>query len=258
MNESAGEQVQRPDSKRMLTPIGDRLLGTRDPRTLSPQEFQQSPDILFHGSAVMNRFDPAFDYSSPFYQEVSEGSQTLGVGFYTTDSRAAAENYAKERRHGSEPPIVTPLLPYRARMLDFRAAQDPETNAIVPDEFILRWREYFGKTRAGMSEESHWLIQNIFADYDSYLGSVIKTATPVTLRQLLDTAPTLEQLGGHNSPHPPYMSIFSEFMQSQNYDGLIYIEGGEGLQRTNHASYVFFNLDKIGSFESWKSDSPQT
>ncbi len=30
--------------------VGERMLGERDPRTLSREEFERSPDVLFHGS----------------------------------------------------------------------------------------------------------------------------------------------------------------------------------------------------------------
>lgn len=93
----------------LLVPIGDVILGWVDPRTLSPDEFERSLDLLFHGTA-----DPAFAFSQEFdYKSfVRPVSATIGEGFYLTDNRREAKIYSQVRQGSSTaPPVVITFLP---------------------------------------------------------------------------------------------------------------------------------------------------
>ena len=41
-------------------------------------------------------------------------------------------------------------------------------------------------------------------------------------------------------------------MQKEGYDGIIYIEGGDIPEQKNPTTYVFYDLEKVGTFESWR------
>ena len=79
----------------------------------------------------------------------------------------------------------------------------------------------------------------------------------VDLRVMLETAPD-PNLRSRYLPSPPWMKMFSNFMQQEGYDGIVYIEGGEGAKRQNSQSYVFYNLERVGTYDSWQSRKPQT
>lgn len=116
-------------------PIGIRILGEKDPRLMTEEEFNQSPDLLFHGFAHRLNFTPLYDYTS---SEAPDFSKTLGFGLYTTDNRQLAEEYARlrARQLGLREGVVTPVLPYQARVLDLRRKDNPQLNAPIPPEFF--------------------------------------------------------------------------------------------------------------------------
>jgi hypothetical protein len=43
-------------------------------------------------------------------------------------------------------------------------------------------------------------------------------------------------------------------MLSQNYDGIVYNEGGDHPDQEHTTSYVFYNPEKIGTYETWHQD----
>ena len=132
-------------------------------------------------------FSPVHDYRSEDYlRDTDDGSATLGFGFYTTDNKDEASNYSfvRQGRNVQAHLIVTPILPYQARVLG--TAHSPRTRNSV------------------------------------YM------------------------------PSPPWAYLFSDFMREEGYDGLVYNEGGEGHQAKGGTSYVFYNLDTIGTYESWR------
>lgn len=49
--------------------------------------------------------------------------------------------------------------------------------------------------------------------------------------------------------------IFSDFMLTEGYDGIIYIEGGDHPEHKAPVSFVFYNLDKIGTYDTWKPET---
>jgi len=265
MDGNAGEKATPKEGRTVIKPVGVRIIGNTDPRTLSREAFLLSPDILFHGSYKALSFNPGYDYSSPAFQEEGEGSQTLGVGFYATDDRETAENYSRVRQWGPLPKdrFVTELLPYKARMFDFRWDKDVRFNAPVSEEMIDRWCDYYRSfynnrpKNSGNLWGTNYLIENVLTEYLHFLETVQSLRKEIDLRILLDTAPDPD-LPGHIYPHPPYVEVFSSFMRSEGYDGLIYVEGGEGEEAKNHTSYVFYTPRVVGTYESWRAGSRQT
>lgn len=258
---SGGADPVMPESKPALEAIGIRVLGEVDPRILSKEDFENSPDILFHGAGKPFKYHQKYDYSSAEYFTDGDGSQTIGEGFYTTDSRNAAENYSQVRQGTEEStPFTVTLLPYEARVLDLRASADKSRNAPVPSDIFEKWFQfyksyYFGKDEKARKNES-WVIQNIESDYWKFLNRAKDIAgnEGIDLRVMLDTAPH-PKLDGHNLPQPPYVKLFSNFMRQEKIDGLIYNEGGEGANSKSHSSYIFFNLEKVGTQDSWQENT---
>lgn len=235
-------------------PIGDRILGDIDPRTMTQQEFASSPDILFHGSAKPFKFRPVYSYQDTEYHKENDGSSTLGFGFYTSNSETEAHNYSNVRQGGKpELAYVTPILPFQARVLDLRWKDDSIRNAPFPSDLAEAWKKAFfayynnRKPRTGNAGIIHDLMEN---EYTNHLGKALKLKA-VDLRVLLQTAGSPE-LKNSKYPGPPWTILFPEFMKSQGYDGLIYNEGGEGWD-SHGPSFVFYNLEKVGTLESWQN-----
>ncbi|MHA2060877.1 MAG: hypothetical protein ACW963_01110 [Candidatus Sifarchaeia archaeon] len=255
MTEDKDLTIKEKSSEVVLEPIGVRVIGDIDPRTLSEKEFNQSPDLLFHGAMGDFEFSREYDYRSPDYYEKSDGSQTLGEGFYTTAERDVAENYSILRQTGQEiSPVVVEVLPYQAKVLDLRAKTDQLKTAPVSEDFFNKWYEKFTtyyKTD-DPRENLPWYVHAGEAEYMSYLNTLKKLRPTPDLRVMLGTAPTgTLEIPTLNYPSPPWMKLFSNFMIEEGYDGLIHNEGGEGKDAKNHTSYVFYNLETVGNFESW-------
>ncbi|MDP4009536.1 MAG: hypothetical protein Q8P53_00975 [Candidatus Shapirobacteria bacterium] len=68
---------------------------------------------------------------------------------------------------------------------------------------------------------------------------------------MLRTA-TDKRLGVGVSPSPPWSSAFSDFMKDIGLDGIVYNESGEGKNGSGGATFVFYNQEKIGTFDSWQ------
>ncbi len=220
---------------------------------MSQQEFESSPDILFHGSAKPFKFRPVYSYQDSEYLKDNDGSSTLGFGFYTSNSKTEAHNYSHVRQGGKpELAYVTPVLPFQARVLDLRWKDDQTRNAPIPRELAEAWKSAFfdyynnRKPRENSVGQIHNSMEN---EYTNHLAKALNLKA-VDLRVLLQTAGSPE-LKSSKYPGPPWSLLFPEFMRAQGYDGLIYNEGGEGWD-SHGPSYVFYNLEKIGTFESWQ------
>jgi len=242
-------------------PIGIRVLGDVDPRDMTREEFEASSDLLFHGSKQPMIFSCDFDYSAQFYLLENDNSATLGIGFYTTPNSDEAANYSAVRQdvrqgaNAADAVYILQIMPYSARVLDLRDMGDPSENAPVPIELVKKWRDRYVaslETNPPPSGDSLGAIaiRTLSIDYVDYLDRAIAFGN-VNLRQLLQTAPC-PKLNGGAFPFPPWIGLFSQFMREEGYDGVVYNEGGEGLGGEHGATYVFYNLEKIGTYESWQ------
>lgn len=256
MGENQDAVAAKETTQVVLEPIGLRVVGEADPRTLTEEQFRNSPDLLFHGTATNFRFSRQFDYMSKDYYAKSDGSQTLGEGFYTTAERKAAENYSVVRLIGQEAvPVVLEVLPYRARVLDLRAKSEPSKTAPVPKDLFEKWYERFKAYYKDVVSRKNlpWHVHSAEAEYMSYLIKLQELRPTPDLRVMLGTAPTgTREIPTLNYPSPHWMKLFSNFMVEEGYDGIVYNEGGEGRNAKNHTTYVFYKLDKVGTFESWQ------
>lgn len=247
------EQLIVPPEVPKVEAIGVRVLGESNPRTMTREQFEQSPDLLFHGTPREMRFSPKFNYRSQGYLANNDGSTTLGFGFYAIDNRAEASNYSVVRQSRADAhPIVASILPYKARVLDLRQKNELAKNAPIPRELATKWRDRFLRhlqTRPPRKGNIGAIFDSLEQQYASYLNQVL-ALDEIDLRVLLETAPS-KQVKSFNLPSPPWTMLFSDFMLEEGFDGLVYNEGGEGTQGKGGTSYVFYNLKKIGTYESW-------
>ena len=248
-------QERRPHKN--LEPIGVRILGDVDPTRLTKEQFDRNPNLLYHGAASHFNYQQTFDYRVAEYCTNSDGSQTLGEGFYTTDSVSSAENYSLVRQYSDKSqPIVMKVLPYQARVLDLRVATDPTVNAHVSTDFFNRWYEHYKKyfENQTITENQPWNIRAMELEYWNFLNRAkghVNAGESIDLRVMLGTA-SFTKLRSPYWPSPCYMKLFSNFMVEQGYDGLVYVEGGEGAKRQSSPSYIFYNLEKVGTYDSWQ------
>lgn len=242
-------------------PMGERIIGQIDPRTLTREQFDSSNERLFHGSSRSFVYQQGVDYvNDPLPALDSDASQTLGVGLYTTDTREDAVNYSVIRQKDPyASPVVDTFLPFQAKMLDFRLKRDPALNASVPKTLFEEWFKYFDNylnSRPAPQNQDNtvkgWLRLDISDfkrenedDYLEYLKR-LQTRSNIDLRVMFRSV----KIG-----FPYWNRLITQFFLSKGYDGLIYWEGGEGKKKQYHRSYVFYSSSKVGTFESWHGDT---
>jgi len=193
-----------------------------------------------------------------------------------------------------EQPVVIEVLPYGARMYDFRT-RNMLKNAPVSNELFTRYVEYIQldfdnnwngydpkedmdflkthppddvpdevrqsnpvtfedsfATKPGPNTEERNLRSGRWNDYNdaqrylSILRSKQAENKAVDLREMLS-------LMGDPSASEYASQYFHDFMLSQGFDGAIYIEGGDHPEQVRPVSFVFFNLGKLGTYETWNS-----
>ncbi len=227
-------------------PIGERIMGQIDPRELSKEQFEASPEILFHGAIENISFRQDFEYEKESAN--LPGGATVGMGLYTTDNLQDAERYSLIRKNNTGKPFVEKILPYQARMLDLRSSKDILINALVSPEFSRDWLNFIKKhieesssKNSDKKTSTEIMADQALIDHRSHLFEIFRKNPTLQfdLRELLGN-------NGESISH-----IFSRFMKKCGYDGLIYIEGGESTEARNTPSFVFYNLSKVGTYESW-------
>jgi hypothetical protein len=238
---------------------GISVLGKTDPRTLSREEFNRSEDLLFHGSSELFDFSQGFDYGSQEYLQENDGSTTLGFGFYAIDDRVEAENYSIVRQaNSSGSPSVIDIMPYQARVLDLRDKSDVTKNVAIPRDLTEKWQAAFLdylRVKEPRSGNLGTILDSMETEYASYLSRVMDL-DEIDLRILLETAPS-PKVKSRNLPSPSWTRLFTNFMMNQGFDGLVYNEGGEGRNGKGGSTYVFYNLKKIGTYETWNKTLAQ-
>jgi hypothetical protein len=250
--EQQAQQINTLNQPEIAKPIGEVILGNINPKTLTREEFNKSQDLLFHGGK-----SKSFTRTRDYTQEQPYSSQTVGQGYYTTSSRESAEFYSKLRFDDDHAtPEVVEVLPYKAHMLDMRSKKDSQTNAPVPKElatdfwrFIRQKREQLfpdgpPKTWGGQS----WLW-NALVDVGSNLMLRIRENRQFDIREMIG-------LDGDPGMSEALSGIFTEFMHSKNYDGLIFNEGGDRYDQESSGTHIFYNLDVIGDYDTWHQKSP--
>lgn len=249
MVDEGGKDQLKPNgegaTKDVLELIGDVVIGKVDPRTLSREEFEESPDLLFHGAASDFEFERQLVSGS--------NSATIGLGFYTTDDLVNAEEYSRIRLNYKGNPTIIKILPYQARMLDQRSSNNHRINTPVSIDFARDYRDFvvarikslYPDGRPSLeSDQQGALFYQDLSNYRNVLNRLIFSGEPIQLRQLLS-------IFGTERDSEFGAEYFTDFMLEKGYDGLIYNEGGDSPSQKHTTSFVFYNPDKIGTFEAW-------
>lgn len=235
---------------------GEVVLGTRDPRILTEEEFRSSSELLYHGAAKDFIYSPSGEFDPD--NTGSDSWHDYGAGFYTTDNLNQASNYSLERTsQGSSLPrstIVYSFLPYQARMLDVRSIGDPLKNGILPKEFVKEWLNYLDSFLSNEDNFSKYngFLKDVYQngtreDFFERVKKVLQSSQDTYIRSGLRGAGIFKNTGnGFISP------IFRDFMLSKGYDGMIYREGGEGKAGENLTGYVFYNPRIVDTWEGWQ------
>ena len=217
--------------------------------------------ILFHGAPRPFVFRTDYKYDNP----EDEGSQTLGLGLYTTDELDVASNYSEVRQAGYEDksPFIYTLYAPNCKFLDFRGEHG---NVPVTKDILSRWRDYFAEqlrkeieARPDLGPEKV-TIQNPGESFTRFKtnGEVSarkeKQVYLEFLRELEDQSriDLRVMLGTDTSGSTPWIHYFKRFVMGKlGYDGIIIEEGGEGEKAKDHATFVIYNLDSVYFSKNW-------
>ena len=238
MNEQTETNIPKPK--------GEVILGLVDPRTLSPEAFKASGELLFHVTADRGfKYDWNHDYGVKLHPS-AEYSSTIGNGFYTTDNREVADIILVSRGSGAK---LIELLPFNAKMFDMRSKEDERINELVDEEMFENFRVFVNEKYKKDKDSGN--PKSIYQELAGYLNrhkfvTSKEKYIPLGLRTMLGR--------GNKTMSETYANTFTEFIISQGYDGLIYIEGtdGDGTGKINCNSIVFFNPKVLGAYESWQ------
>lgn len=234
---------------------GEIVLGLKDPRVMSKEEFNLSSDLLYHGAAKDFIYSPAGEFDPE--ETGGDGTHDYGEGFYMTDNSGQASNYSIVRAAQLlERPIVYSFMPFQAKMLDVRSTDDPSGNGKLPRNFVedwLRYLENFVNNKDNFSRYNEFLKDTLRGGINDYFLNRVKKAVEenksINIRggNNIDNAGIFQREGNGLISH-----IFKDFMLSKGYDGMIYREGGEGEAREPLTGYVFYNPRVVDTFEGWQ------
>jgi len=267
MHENQFQEGEKAIQKE-LVPIGDRILGSIDPRTLSEEQFAQAPALVYHVSTGPLHFDKKINYAT-FQGRYSE---TVGSGLYCTDDPVAIARYVQSRSMENLPAEVTALLPYNAKMYDFRSADDPNKNGNIPKELFTEYRTYVieqikqkfpNGCPTGKTGERERAAYTDLSKYRSYLNGLLFRNTseefqPVGLRMMLGEGQVVVNETILDGISPEQGSVFfRSFMLEKGYNGIICQEGGDGWSEES-SSFVFYTTSKVGTFQSWRDNEDES
>ncbi len=162
---------------------------------------------LFHGSSVkgISTFNSAEE-------------ATVGNGLYLTSKPEDARGYARRRSKISGEPILYESQIKNMRFLDLRK----ESNVAEILKGFLEKLKIIAK-----KPNLKWY----------YLASLNGAIEKIEKNEI-DHMNLREVTSAHGG-------LFSEYVQSLGYDGLIALEGGEGEDIGNHDSYLIFDPQKV-------------
>lgn len=237
-----------PEKKGEEIPIS--IIGLEDPALMSRELFD-SKAFLYHAAR-----DEAFQVNAEFdYSQQMMDGATLGSALYTTDSKSQAENYATIRPNAKG--NVHAMLPYKARMLDLRKEEDRTVSARFPPQLAKQWAA-FALPRIKIK------IDELKKNFDGINSVILHRLEPYYYR--LEGTMENENIDFRNdildtdqAPFSIVDEIWLKFCKEQGIDGVIVIEGGEDhFQMELAATYAFYNLETIGTFDDWHNHKQLT
>lgn len=231
--------------------IGEVVIGKTDPRNITKEVFNESEEILFHGAAKEFEYSATGEYD--VFDTGGDGSTDYGFGFYTTDNLKQAENYSRVRGNRKEP-LTYNFLPYNAKMLDVRDKNNPNHNGILPKEFVKKWLKFLEKD---LEEEVKRNDMGDFAKEAQREG--VTDFFIKNVKKHLEKESSFIIRNEFEEPGiflPNYNGlidlIFQRYMESEGFDGMIFVEGGEGDNKEKLTGYVFYNPEVIDTWEGWQ------
>ncbi len=184
------------------------VIQKRQPEVLNDLNVLIDKKTLYHGSSI-----------SGIQEFNASEEETIGSGIYLTSEAKDAIGYARRRsrsRKGS--PIIYETSIEDMKLLDLRKSENV--------------REILAGFKKILLEELN--RHELFWYYKENLERAI-------------TAISSEKIGCYNLGEvtQKLCSIFTKYITSLGYDGLITFEGGEGEDIDDHDSYVIFDVKKV-------------
>ncbi|MDO8505900.1 MAG: hypothetical protein Q7S48_04985 [bacterium] len=165
---------------------------------------------LYHGTGITNIkiFKPAEE-------------TTVGEGVYLTSQAKGAIGYSIDRSKGTDKePHIYETVVENVKLLDLR--NDANVQQIVPGFRIL-----INSKLAQVTDKDPWYVKHgLLGILDEIDGNKVKVGWLKLIAQSEG-------------------KLFSEYVQSLGYDGLIAIEGGESEHTEDHDTYLIFDPEKI-------------
>lgn len=193
--------------------------------TFESQKFHHEPEDetkINHGLTVLIKNKTLYHGSGTkgikSFNKAEE--DTVGSGIYFTSEEKGAIGYAKRRSRGRDgaSPIVYEAAVENVKLLDLRK-----------DENIKKILEGFKEILKNKLKES-----DLKWNYEIILQKAIEAinAEKINAENLREVTFSIGQM-------------FSDYVKSLGYEGLIALEGGEGEDIGNHDTYLIFDSEKI-------------
>ncbi len=226
------------EKERVLEELPVEVVGDIDPMTLTAEQFEQTA-WLYHAARKGDfSVESQFDYEK---SEMVDGA-TLASGLYTTVSNEHANKYASIRPDAK----VFKLMPFQARMLNLTSSKEVK-NVSIPKEIVKDWLDFARKRVLDRAINSNYLVTERLNEVLSLMPQ-LETKDFVDLRR--------DILGTETYPFSMVEDIWREFCKKNGWDGIVYVEGGEdSFSKEQDRSYVFYNLEKIGTYQDWQTRS---
>ncbi|QQR79826.1 MAG: hypothetical protein IPJ69_10840 [Deltaproteobacteria bacterium] len=192
-------------------------MGDLDPSSLTAEDFQNLPGTLWLHVNLKINYQPDIHTLDKQGESIVEGF--LGEGLYL---------------RSTPPPGKKTHEPYRlsrSRLLDLRLKN--HQNPGLPLDVVERWEIFFNQHSSQLIEQPfHSRAVNHYREY-------LKNIKLYELTSLQDI------LRSHNGLSPLWVGLFSEFMRSEGFEGIVY-DGPSGEE------YALFNLEKAGPYDYWQ------
>lgn len=175
---------------------------------------------LYHGSATegIKQFNEAEEH-------------TVGSGIYFTSEAKDAISYARIRVHAKEQPVIYEASVENVKMIDLRKTENARKIMNGFKTKLEQWFQTQSPEKLRLGEIHYQVIQNSVQKAIRIIEEERYNAG--NLRNVI-----FNPRGGAN-----FGEIFSDYVKSLGYDGLITFEGGEG-KGFEHDTYVIFDPEK--------------
>jgi hypothetical protein len=188
--------------------------------------------ILFHGSYNSDTSEFVTSEEADD-KEITDGT-TVGKGLYLTSSERSASGYARRRAKHTMVEGLSPTL-YEVKVDNMKLLDLRTTEHIVV--FSEKYRTY-------LLDE----LKDADSKYNGFIRIAIKKSIADALEEIFKgvSLKSMHILAGY-----AMADIFTDFVKKEGYEGIITIEGGEGMEdegqtfTDQHDTYVVFDPTKV-------------